>query len=387
MGFKMKGFGGYHGKGSSFRKQTAAPLKKEKQDMSLEARLNRNREDARIAGEQYAARKKAESDWRKSIVQYDHLNPYGSTGSHRIRLTNSLIDAMKRESMQTRRTSPRQIEFLRQVLAGAKPGQFISWPSEPGGRNSWGGRRGASLSTQTGEEKEYWVDEDINKFLDGLANYAQRDSRDSEINLKTIKKPRRHHFEVPMDDSLPEREPTGPRLNEIPAKPLDVEDITRIEMPEGYTGYTNEIPSSVIDTGDDEFEVDMEDVVVSPRMQEERDAKTEKQRLVDKLKNAKMHSDERRDIYDQLNWKYDDTIAASNLSDRREKRLPGAYPGSKHAEGAREAGRKFVKKPKTKKKKDKDGNIISRAIDKIGGLGTGAGWDPLAKVTEFLGGK
>ena len=377
MGFKMKGFGGYHGKKSSFRKQTAAPLKKEKQDMSLEARLRRNREDARISGEQYAARKKAESDWRKSIVQLDHLNPYGSTGWNKIKLTNSLIDAMKRQT-RSKSTSPEQLKFLRQVLQGVKPGQVISWSPDGSG--------GASISSNTGNEQGYWRHKDINQFLDQMANYAQRDSRDSEINLESVKRPRSLPV-TPIDDSLREIEPTGPRINEIPAKPLDVEDITRIEMPEGYTGYTNEIPSSVIDTGDDEFEVDMEDVVVSPRMQEERDAKTEKQRLIDKLKNAKMHSDERRDIYDQLNWKYDDTIAASNLSDRREKRLPGAYPGSKHAEGAREAGRKFVKKPKTKKKKDKDGNIISRAIDKIGGLGTGAGWDPLAKVTEFLGGK
>lgn len=365
MGFKMKGFGGYHGKKSSFRKQ----------DMSREARLRRNREKAIESGEEYAARQQALSDWRKSDVKLDHLNPSGPTGWNKIRLTNSLIDAMRRQT-RSKSTSPEQLKFLRQVLQYAKPGEVISWSPD--------GSLGASISTNTGGEKGRWRHKDINQFLDQMANYAQRDSRDSEIDLESIKRPRSQP-EISIDDSLPERELTGPRLNEIPAKPVNVDDITRIEMPEGYTEYTNEIPPSVIDTGGDEIAVNMEDVVVTPRMQEERDAKTEKQRLIDKLKNAKMHSDERRDIYDQLNWKYDDTIAASNVSDRRKQRPPASYPGS-IAEGVRDAGRKSIKKPKTKKKKDKDGNVISRAIDKIS-LGTGAGWDPLAKVTEFLGGK
>ncbi len=375
MAFKMSGFGGYHGKKSSFRKQTAAPLKKEKQDMSREARLRRNKEKATESGEEYAARQQALSDWRKSDVKLDHLNPSGPTGWNKIKLTNSLIDAMKRQT-RNKSTSPEQLKFLRRVLQGVKPGQVISWSPDGSG--------GASISTQTGGEKGYWKNDEINQLLDQMANYTQRDSSDSEINLESIKRPRSQP-EIPIDDSLPERELTGPRLNEIPAKPVNVEDITRIEMPEGYTGYTNEIPSSAIDTGGDEFEVDMEDVIVSPRMQEKRDAKTERQRLIDQLKNAKMHSDKRRDIYDQLDWKYDDTIAASPKSDRRKPQPPASYPGS-IAEGVRDAGRKSIKKPKTKKKKGKDGNVISRAIDKIS-LGTGAGWDPLAKVTEFLGGK
>ena len=372
MAFKMRGFGGYHGKKSSFRKQ----------DMSLEARLKRNREKAIESGEEYAARQQALSDWRKSDVKLDHLNPSGPTGWNKIRLTNSLIDAMRRQT-RSKSTSPEQLKFLRHVLQYAKPGKVISWSSDGSG--------GASISTKTGAEKGYWRHKDINQFLDQMANYAQRDSSDSEINLESIKRPRSQP-EIPIDDSLPERELTGPRLNEIPAKPVNVDDITRIEMPEGYTGYTNEIPPSVIKTGDkkkyigdNKFEVDMEDIVLTPRMQEERDAETERQKLIDELKNAKMHSDKRRDIYDQLNWKYDDTIAASNVSDRRKSSPPASYPGST-AEGVRDAGRKSIKTKKKKPKKDKDGNVISRAIDKIS-LGTGAGWDPLAKVTEFLGGK